>query len=52
MMSIWHQTLMLSFTPDQMAVFQQFTSELNFNDRSLPFPDGSEHSGLYAQSGY
>ncbi|WCT10226.1 DUF6686 family protein [Mucilaginibacter jinjuensis] len=44
MMSIWHQNLMLSFTPDQMAAFHQFTSELNFDDRSFPFPDGSERA--------
>jgi hypothetical protein len=44
MISIWHQNLMLSFTPGQMAEFHQFTRELKFDDRSFPFPDGSERA--------
>ncbi|OKS86576.1 hypothetical protein RG47T_2032 [Mucilaginibacter polytrichastri] len=44
MMSIWHHNLMLSFTPDQMEAFHQFTQELDFEERSFPFPDGSERA--------
>ena len=33
---------MLCFTPEQFKSFQHFTNELDFDDRSFPFPDGSE----------
>lgn len=46
MMSIWHQNLMLSFTPQQMEAFHQFITELDFDNRSFPFPDGSERAVL------
>ena len=42
MLNIWHQNLMLCFTPEQFGQFKVFTRELEFDDRSFPFPDGSE----------
>ena len=42
MLNIWHQNLMLCFTPVQFNSFKHFTNELDFDDRSFPFPDGSE----------
>ena len=42
MINIWHQNLMLCFTPDQFRLFQQFAKEMNFESRCFPFPDGSE----------
>jgi hypothetical protein len=41
MLNIWHQNLMLCFTPEQLKSFQRFTTDLDFDDRSFPFPDGS-----------
>lgn len=42
MLNIWHQNLMLAFTADQFNSFRKFTSELDFAERSYPFPDGTE----------
>lgn len=42
MVNLWHQNLMLCFTPEQFHSFQNFAKELEFDDRSFPFPDGSE----------
>jgi hypothetical protein len=41
MLNVWHQNLLLVFTPKQFETFYQFTTELNFDDRCFPFPDGS-----------
>lgn len=40
--NLWHQNLLLAFTPDQFNSFRKFTMELDFEERSYPFPDGSE----------
>ena len=42
MINIWHQNLMLCFTPEQFSSFHRFTQEMEFDDRCFPFPDGSE----------
>ncbi|WP_315897956.1 DUF6686 family protein [Mucilaginibacter pallidiroseus] len=42
MLNIWHQNLMLCFTPEQFVSFQNFTKDLDFDDRNFPFPDGSK----------
>jgi hypothetical protein len=42
MLNIWHQNLLLCFTPSQFISFQRFTNDMGFEDRCFPFPDGSE----------
>ncbi|MFD0793844.1 hypothetical protein ACFQZX_09455 [Mucilaginibacter litoreus] len=42
MLNIWHQNLLLCFTPLQFFAFQRFTNDMNFEERCFPFPDGSE----------
>ncbi|MFA6087847.1 DUF6686 family protein [Mucilaginibacter sp.] len=42
MINIWHNNLMLCFTPEQFKLFQKFATEMEFDDRSFPFPDGSD----------
>ena len=42
MINIWHQNLMLCFTPEQFMSFHRFTQEMDFEDRCFPFPDGSD----------
>ncbi|QXV64377.1 hypothetical protein FPZ42_10920 [Mucilaginibacter achroorhodeus] len=42
MLNIWHHNLLLCFSPSQFNSFQQFTNDMSFEDRSFPFPDGSE----------
>lgn len=44
--NIWHNNLVLNFTPQQFADFRTFVSDLDFDDRSLPFPDMQERAVL------
>lgn len=44
--NIWHNNLILNFTPQQFIDFRNLTRELDFDDRSLPFPDQQERAVL------
>jgi hypothetical protein len=44
--NIWHNNLVLNFTPQQFADFRTFIYDLEFDDRSHPFPDGQERAVL------
>jgi hypothetical protein len=46
MLNIWHQNLLLCFTPQQFLQFKVFTGLLSFEDRCFPFPDGSDRMVL------
>lgn len=46
MLNIWHQNLLLALTPEQFNSFRKFTEELDFEERSHPFPDGTERAIL------
>ena len=37
--NIWCNNLIFNFTVEQFTSFKQFTEELDFDERSLPFPD-------------
>ncbi len=39
---IWNNNLVLSFTPEQFVQFRGFTADLDFEEFTLPFPDGKE----------
>jgi hypothetical protein len=43
---IWHQNLILNFTEEQFRRFKAFSVEMDFDERSLPFPDGQERAVL------
>lgn len=43
---IWHHNLILNFTEEQFAAFNRFACELDFEERSLPFPDGEKRAVL------
>ncbi len=36
---LWHNNLLLSFTPPEFQAFLKVTTEFNFAEHSLPFPD-------------
>ena len=40
--NIWCNNLIFNFTPQQFRDFKKFTEDLDFDDRSLPFPDKQE----------
>jgi hypothetical protein len=37
--NVWQNNLLLNFTPQQFADFRQFIADLDFDERSHPFPD-------------
>jgi len=39
---IWNNNLILSFSPEQFVQFRDFSADMDFEDHSLPFPDGQE----------
>lgn len=39
---LWHQNLVLNFTPEQFVQFKNFTDEMEFDNHTFPFPDGQE----------
>lgn len=43
---IWHQNLILNFTENQFSRFKTFSAGMDFDERSLPFPDGQERAVL------
>jgi hypothetical protein len=43
---IWHHNLILNFTNQQFIDFRKFAHDLDFDERSLPFPDGEERAVL------
>jgi len=42
MLNIWHQNLLLCFTPEQFRSFKNVAIEMAFEERAYPFPDGEE----------
>lgn len=42
MLNVWHNNLLLCFTPEQFNAFYNFAAELNLNERIFLFSDGSE----------
>ncbi|GAB3936228.1 DUF6686 family protein [Mucilaginibacter myungsuensis] len=40
--NIWHDNLLLCFSPPQFKAFKDFTAELDQAERSYSFPDGEE----------
>ena len=36
---LWHNNLLLSFTPTEFSSFQQVTSRFTFDEDCVPFPD-------------
>ena len=45
-MNIWHNNLLLNFTPQQFTDFRKFINDLDFEDRSHPFPDMQDRAVL------
>jgi hypothetical protein len=39
---LWHQNLVLNFTPEQFIQFRDFIREMAFDNHTFPFPDGQE----------
>jgi hypothetical protein len=44
--NIWQSNLLLNFTPQGFADFRQFITDLDFDERSHPFPDRQERAIL------
>lgn len=42
MLNLWHQHILLCFTPEQFESFYYFTCELNIAERRFELPDGTE----------
>jgi hypothetical protein len=40
MITIWHQSILLSFTPEQFKTFKMFIDELDIEQFTIPSPDG------------
>ena len=36
---LWHNNLLLSFTPAEFTTFQEVTSRFKFDEDAIPFPD-------------
>lgn len=43
---IWQNNLVLNFSDAQFVSFKKFVYEMDFAERSLPFPDGEERAVL------
>jgi len=41
-LNIWHNNLLLCFSPEQFKSFKNFTAELHTEEHSYAFPDGGE----------
>jgi hypothetical protein len=44
--NVWQNNLLLNFTPQQFADFRQFIADLDFDERSHPFPDRMDRAVL------
>jgi hypothetical protein len=44
--NIWQNNVLLNFTPQQFADFRQFIADLDFHERSHPFPDMQQRAVL------
>lgn len=44
--NIWHNNLILNFTPQQFNNFRNLAQEFDFDDRARPFPDNQERAVL------
>jgi len=44
MMFIWHNNIMLNFTPSKFAAFHQIVNKLKYEDCCFPFPDKEERA--------
>ncbi|MES2810003.1 MAG: DUF6686 family protein [Bacteroidota bacterium] len=44
--NIWQHNVLLNFTPQQFCDFRKFISDLDFHERSHPFPDMQERAIL------
>jgi hypothetical protein len=44
--NIWHNNVLLNFTPQQFVDFRKFINDLDFDDRSHPFPDMMDRAVL------
>jgi hypothetical protein len=44
--NIWQNNVLLNFTPQQFADFRQFINDLDFEERSHPFPDKQDRAVL------
>ncbi|TZF83706.1 hypothetical protein FW774_09530 [Pedobacter sp. BS3] len=47
MLTIWHQNILLTFTPAQFRAFKSYTAKLNIEESLFPFPDGEERLILH-----
>lgn len=47
---IWHNNLLLNFTPQDFQAFRETMNRQDFYDCCMPFPDGEERVIIHAPS--